>query len=671
MRAADFAATLGVNTHIGSDPYNDVPLLAGMLAYLGIGNVRQSSPIDTLSFDLTQALGQTGAKIDLIINGGGPVDLAGAMDNVNRLAPYLNAVENVNEAAIYPIAYRGHSGIDAAVALQKDLYAAVRANPSLNGVPVYMFTIGGADPDAYPSIGDLSAYADFANIHSYPPQALRPIFVIHAAIDGGRTDAPAKPVVLTETGFYTLQNNVGWGGIPESLQASYLLDLVLDEAVAGVARTYLYDLVDDGSDPGQTNQEAHFGLFHFDGTPKLAATAFHNLTTILADPGPLANTFTTAPLAYTASGISYDYTGNTTVLDKSDGSHIIALWNEQQTWDTAALTDIPVRHVPVTLDLQTTYRTVLVYDPIRGATPIQTLHDVSSLSLDLVDRPLPVHILPADPAPTLDLTPQPAPPPLPEPAPTPSPTPEPAPTPSPPPEPTPPRSPTPEPTPTPLPTPEPAPTPSPIPEPAPPPSPTPAGAANPPPTAGFVAQSTGEYGTVSLAASTGGPSYLQWAFIWSGSNGVALSTSTPNVFLHGGPGQDAIEVASGQNVLDGGTGSNFLTGGSGNDTFFTDARDTAVVWNTLQDFYPGDAVTLWGFLPGLSSYTWDPEVAGAPGATGATLRANIVGGAGRTGDGIDASITFAGLTVTQARALSVTSGTQEAGSYLYLYNAGT
>ena len=188
--------------------------------------------------------------------------------------------------------------------------------------------------------------------------------------------------------------------------------------------------------------------------------------------------------------------------------------------------------------------------------------------------------------------------------------------------------------------------------------------------AGYVNTRTGEQGAAPLTVSQGGPSYLDYQYIWTGSDGVALSASAPNTFLHGGPGQDSIQVTSGRNVLDGGAGSNFLTGGSGTDTFFTDARAGAVVWNTLRNFHAGDAATLWGFNPGVSSYRWEAAEAGAAGATGATLRANIVGGAGRAGDGVDASITFAGLSVAQGKALQVATGTQSGGSYLYLFNPG-
>ncbi len=187
----------------------------------------------------------------------------------------------------------------------------------------------------------------------------------------------------------------------------------------------------------------------------------------------------------------------------------------------------------------------------------------------------------------------------------------------------------------------------------------------------YVDTTTNQRGSLVMdPAPTSGPGYLKNQYIYAGADNVVLSTQAPNVFIHSGSGEDAIQVASGQNVLDGGLGSNFLTGGTGRDTFFTDARRPGVVWNTVRNFHAGDAATLWGFANGVSTYRWDAALAGAAGSQGATLRANIVGGAGRTGNGIDASITFAGLSLQQAHGLQVTTGTQTGGTYLYIYNPG-
>ena len=202
---------------------------------------------------------------------------------------------------------------------------------------------------------------------------------------------------------------------------------------------------------------------------------------------------------------------------------------------------------------------------------------------------------------------------------------------------------------------------------------TPPGTATPLPgaTVSYVNTTTNQRGSLVMdPAPVSGPGYLKNQYIYAGSDNLALSTQAANVFIHSGSGNDAIQVATGRNVLDGGLGSNFMTGGTGQDTFFTDARTPGVVWNTIRNFHAGDAVTLWGFVNGASTYHWDAALAGAAGSQGATLRANIAGGSGRAGNGIDASVTFAGLSVQQARSLQVTTGTQAGNPYLYIYNPG-
>jgi len=144
----------------------------------------------------------------------------------------------------------------------------------------------------------------------------------------------------------------------------------------------------------------------------------------------------------------------------------------------------------------------------------------------------------------------------------------------------------------------------------------------------FTDATAGDAGEVAMDdPAANGVSYIHSQYIYAGSDGIAASTSLENVFIHTGSGDDAVQVSSGQNVLDGGSGSNFLTGGSGIDTFFTDARNPGVVWNTIRNFHTGDAATLWGFDTQVSSYHWDSGLSGALGSQGATLRADIVGGA--------------------------------------------
>lgn len=154
---------------------------------------------------------------------------------------------------------------------------------------------------------------------------------------------------------------------------------------------------------------------------------------------------------------------------------------------------------------------------------------------------------------------------------------------------------------------------------------------------------------------------LQQQYIYPGSDSVNLSGSVPGLFLKGGSGNDALAVSSGRNVLDGAGGSNFLVGGTGagsQDTFFVDGRGAADVWSTVANVHAGDTVTLWGYVPGVTTLTWT-DGQGAPGYTGATLHANMLGNGSS-----EASLTFAGLSVTQAQAMIAGSGT--AGGVPYL-----
>ncbi|HEY0206052.1 MAG TPA: hypothetical protein VGC15_18085, partial [Acetobacteraceae bacterium] len=166
---------------------------------------------------------------------------------------------------------------------------------------------------------------------------------------------------------------------------------------------------------------------------------------------------------------------------------------------------------------------------------------------------------------------------------------------------------------------------------------------------------TGQEAQSSGDAYAGPVALLQRQFIWSGTNGIVVSASTSNVFLHGGAGDDALAVQDGTNVLDGGGGSNFLVGGTGagggTDTFFVDGRGGGA-WSTIVNFHQGDSLTLWGFQPGTSTLAWTASD-GTAGYTGATIHSELAG----AGTGVNASATFAGLTMDDVQHLSTITGT--------------
>ncbi len=156
---------------------------------------------------------------------------------------------------------------------------------------------------------------------------------------------------------------------------------------------------------------------------------------------------------------------------------------------------------------------------------------------------------------------------------------------------------------------------------------------------------------------------LQNQYIYLGADNLNISAVTPNSFIRGGPGSDAISVSSagGNNVLDGSTGSNFLVGGAGNDTFFVDDRAaTSDIWSTVVNFHAGDAATIFGVTA--TGFALDYEDGqGAAGATGMTLHAIAAGKP-------IASITLAGYTKADLGGrLGISFGTESNGdNYMYI-----
>ena len=159
---------------------------------------------------------------------------------------------------------------------------------------------------------------------------------------------------------------------------------------------------------------------------------------------------------------------------------------------------------------------------------------------------------------------------------------------------------------------------------------------------------------------------LQSEYIYTGSDNLNVTATVPNVFIHTGSGEDALDVshANGNNVLDGSTGSNFLVGGTGDDTFFVDDRSpSADIWSTVANFHAGDAATIFGITQSGFNTSW-VDGQGATGYTGLTLHVTAAGHP-------TASLTLAGFSTADLSdgRLSTSWGTEADGTpYLYVHS---
>ncbi len=137
-----------------------------------------------------------------------------------------------------------------------------------------------------------------------------------------------------------------------------------------------------------------------------------------------------------------------------------------------------------------------------------------------------------------------------------------------------------------------------------------------------------------------GPAAVDYILPADNGSDVLQGTSRRD-FANLGGGNDAASMGAGNDVVDGGGGNNFLTGGAGVDTFFIDGRDLVSVWSCITDWQPGEALTLWGWRPGISQATF-AENDGLPGYLGATIFADI------DGNGlVETAMTWTGVTVAQ------------------------
>ena len=180
-RALDFLATIGVCVHIAQG-VDDAQKSATAMSYAGFRNLRDDGNPAAVS-NWISVYRQAGVRTCMLPN----ADLSTTLDMARQLqaASALLAIEGPNEPNNFPVTYQGQTSSSGSTFLpvahfQRDLYAAVRADSSLNGIPVlHSSEAGGSEPDNVglqfltipPDAGATmpvgTKYADYANTHNY------------------------------------------------------------------------------------------------------------------------------------------------------------------------------------------------------------------------------------------------------------------------------------------------------------------------------------------------------------------------------------------------------------------------------------------------------------------------------------------------------------------------
>jgi hypothetical protein len=399
--ADKFLGSIGACAHVAQGVDSPAQSATAM-AYAGLRNLRDDGRPSTVS-DWIAMHRSAGIRVCVLSN----QDVSSTIGMAEQLnaAGALLAVEGPNEPNNFPVTYQGQTTSSSTTFVpvanfQRDLYAAVKADSRLAGIPVFHSSeAGGSEPDdvgmqfltipadAGTTMPAGTAYADYANTHNYVcghSQKLVDNVAWNASdptlngdwdglyVEYGHTwrggfsgydnaNLVTLPRVTTETGWVTS----GTGAITEEEQARVLLNLCFAAFKQGFSYTFIYMLRDD---PNQ----GYWGLFDTSYNPKKSGTYLHNLTTLLAD----AASQPPGKLDYAV--VSEPPTVHDLLLQKSDGTFALAVWDERPTGGSDS----------VTVDLRMPRASVTIYDPTLGISPMQTLRAVTSVPLTLTDHPV-------------------------------------------------------------------------------------------------------------------------------------------------------------------------------------------------------------------------------------------------------------------------------------------
>lgn len=373
--------SVGVNVHLHYDNtvYGNFPLIQGLLKNLGVRHTRDGL-IDTNWQPYYQrhvALGQLGIKCLFI---------TGPAESDALLTSWPGRVPGAFEGYEAPNEYDNSGDQHWAATLQSflpRLYKAVKSNSATSAFPIVGPSLISASDIA--PLKNLAPYFDFANMHNYfgghnPGTAGwgdngYGSIVYNMNID--QTAWPGKPIWTTETGYTTGPSNPQW--IPESVEGKYVPRMVLEQALHGVMRTYIYELIDEGQ--ANAGNDGAFGLARQDGSPKPAYTALKNLTALMADPGPHIQA---QPLQFSLAGASPNV--HHLLIAKRNGSYYVAFWLEEQNYDGNKHVEIPVKPEAITFTSSQAFSTaqLTTFAP-DGSTKTTNLTPAASIPLTATD----------------------------------------------------------------------------------------------------------------------------------------------------------------------------------------------------------------------------------------------------------------------------------------------
>ena len=386
--------SIGVNVHMsyGNTPYRQTDAVRERLRALGVRHVRDGLRADNpRQWAALQTLARAGIRSTLIMSGpkltASPAEELGVLRG--RLLGSVEAVEGINE----PDRSGDREWYRKVQSHQRALKAGISGNRRTSWLPVFGPSL--TSFDSYDELGSLASFLDFGNLHPYPGggEPGNDAFIT-AHLNKLRSMAGDRPAVVTETGYHNATGRLprrrpllpigpqpepprGHPPVSEGAAATYVPRLFLEHRRRGIARSYLYELIDEFRDTARVDAEANFGLLRRDLSPKPAFHSLKNLISLVQDPCP--------PTARRRLG--YSVSGGPRVhhllIGKRDGSLLLALWQPATVYDIDTRRDIEVSPLRVQVGLGETVRSMELYRPLLGSGPVARYGAGSSVSLDV------------------------------------------------------------------------------------------------------------------------------------------------------------------------------------------------------------------------------------------------------------------------------------------------
>ena len=316
-----FVDSAGVNVHLasGASLYANQSAVQSLLTTLGVRHIRDGAAIGQPSVCAAEVqLAASGVHLDLITS---------PQWSVAVLTPWLACLGSAVDAVEGPNEYDLSNDPNFAATLGAYMQLLY---PAMKPLPVIAPSL--TTEAAFVAVGSLAKSVDYGNVHAYfagrNPGTTgwggTDAYGTYATIAYGKNLAAitsgGKPVVSTETGYS--DDPTDEYAVPAATKARYIARTLLEDWNAGVTRTYLYELADDGGTPF-----SHYGLVDALGNPKPAYVMLKNLLAHLTDPG---GAFATARLNYSLTAPA---TVHHVLFEQRTGRYHLVLWVEASEWD--------------------------------------------------------------------------------------------------------------------------------------------------------------------------------------------------------------------------------------------------------------------------------------------------------------------------------------------------